>query len=110
MNKTEALELLQSGHGILAVATARLLCETLTIPFSHDLILTWETREEAREKYGFVTTAEGAGEGVDTLSLSYHVCEQLDIEAPGYSYIGVGKQARANAQAIAQELSRRGVV
>ncbi len=108
MNKREALDVLRDGHGILSVESAKRVCETLGFPFAETLIIRWQNMADARQKYGFVPVKNEPGEGVDSLTLSYFLCQHLGIEAPRQAFIGAGRQARANAQAIAQVLSLAG--
>lgn len=110
MTPYEATQSLMGGHGIVSTASAREICEALGISFNEQLIMRWENRDDALKRLGFVPVDDAPGEGVDMLALSYDICKQLAIEAPGQQYIGVGRQARANAQAIAQKLSIEGVL
>jgi hypothetical protein len=96
------------GHAILSANAAKEVCQTLDIPFNDQLLLRWQNREEAWNTYGFVATAQGAGEGVDGLDLSYHVAEHLGLGRPGAAFGGKGYQARANQQAIRRKLSELG--
>ncbi len=103
----EAVDLID-GHIFLTVETAREVCAALEISFDEALVISWQTQQEAWEKYGFVPQVN-PGSGIDGLRLSYHVAKALGIEEPpGRAYIGTGKQAQANKQAIRQKLSELG--
>jgi hypothetical protein len=93
-----------NGHVILSVERAREVCQVLEVHFDENLVMSWETGQEAQQKYGFIATVS-PGTGVDGLRLSYHVAKELGLDAPGQCYIGVGKQSHANQQAIRQQLS-----
>lgn len=109
MNVREAIECLR-GHNVLSVSSARLVCETLHLPFDETLVLSWQTRDEAFQKYGFVAYSE-PDSGVFGLNLSYHVAKALGIqEPPGQKFTGKGYQSQANSQAILQVLSERGMI
>ena len=97
----EAIESL-SGHAILAVESARAICQALSVPFDEKLVLRWSSPEEAYTTFSILTTKEGQGEGVDGLDLSYACCRHLELGRPGYRYTGREFQARANRDALKQ--------
>lgn len=97
-----------NGHAILSADGARRVCLTLGIELDETLVMSWQTVQEAYDKYGFFATKE-AGDGVDGLRLSYHVAKALGIQdPPGRNFTGKGFQSRANQQAIRQRLSELG--
>jgi hypothetical protein len=117
MNITDALEILGS-KALISPDSARALCERIEIDFDEAWIKRWEMQkgEEVAfyRQHGFIPARYGAGEGVDCLELSYKVADILSLRdekgyLPGHAYSGDGYQAKANARAIADELSRRGV-
>lgn len=93
----EVLECLD-GHTILTEQAAQDMCDALIVPFAPGLVMHWHDAVEAQEKYG----VHGAkyNSGVDSLELSYHICEMLHIDAPGRHYTGKGFQAQANQKAL----------
>jgi hypothetical protein len=110
VNTLQAVQLLAEGHSIVAVQQGREICAALSLQFPEQLVLSWSGSADAFARYGFYT-ADAPGSGVDVLSLSYEVCRQVGIQnPPGYRYHGVGKQAQENSRAIAQVLSRQGVL
>lgn len=102
MNQHQVLERLD-GHVMLSPETAREVCAVLDVPFPEEFILSWQTTQEAWERYGFVATI-APGQGVDGLALSYHVCSQLGIDPPGRHFVGKGFQSKANGDAIKKRL------
>lgn len=106
MHKHDAIEAL-TGHHIIAVESAQVICDSLGVFFSETLIIRWESVEEAFEKYDF-NPEQVPGSGVDTLDLSYHVAEQLGLGSPGKDQKWRGAQAGANRQAIRQHFIQAG--
>jgi hypothetical protein len=100
MTVLEALEIVGDGHSVASVEVAKEVCEVFHVSFSEDLIISWQSQQQAFECYGFFPFEDGPGEGVECLSLSYHVAKSLGLGAPGSAFSGRGYQARANAQAI----------
>lgn len=108
MNILEAVAHLD-GHTIITTETADAVCKTLEVPpYSKQLVMSWQSRQEALDTYGFVAIHDGPGSGVDGLDLSYHVTTSLGIDRPGSCFSGVGLQARTNQQAIRQKMSELG--
>jgi hypothetical protein len=102
MELREALEVLADGHAVLSEEEAREVCMVLGVPFPEGLVMQWQSTEDALSRYGFVPFEDAPGRGVWSLRLSYHVARRLGLEAPGNAYMGRGRQARANATAIAR--------
>ena len=92
------------GHAILSELIARQICTTLDVSFPEKHLMSWQTAEEAYEKYGFFAI-QSPGRGIDGLDLSYHVAKEVGLGAPGSAFCGKGFQSRANQQAIRQHLS-----
>jgi hypothetical protein len=90
MTITEALEVVGNGHGVVSVETARAVCEVFKVPFSDGLVLSWESQQQALDCYGFAPYVDASGQGVRTLSLSYHVTKSLGLGAPGSKFSGRG--------------------
>jgi hypothetical protein len=101
---------LLEGHGFISVQAAREVCAAADVLFISDLVISWQSRADAFSRYGFIPTCEGAGSGVDSLDLSYYLCRQFHLDAPGHAFSGVGSQSRANTDAILQELDKRGLL
>ncbi len=100
----DALEILADGHIIISVEQAERICSVLHTSFDLLLTMTWESAEQAQQKYRFFTRRDGAGTGVDVLDLSYSVAKRLGLGAPGSAFTGKGFQAQANSEAIARFL------
>lgn len=100
MTREEAIAAL-NGHAVLSEAAARTVCATLGVPMpAEEDLFSWTSQRDAWLRYGFVTTQDAGGTGIDGLALSYHVCRGLGIAAPGSAYTGKEYQARANREAI----------
>lgn len=108
MHIRDAIERLDGHVTVMTVTSAKKICQALDLPFGEKLIMSWESSQQAWEKYQFIPVENGPGEGVDGLKLSYHITEHLGLGKPGYTFTGVGFQARANRQAICQKLSELG--
>ncbi len=108
MDRLEALELLSDGHSVLSEEETRQVCEVFNLPFPGDLVMRWESEQDAYDRYGFLPFEDAPGSGVGTLDLSYHVARKLGLGAPGSAYSGRGFQARANSWAIADLLREDG--
>jgi hypothetical protein len=108
MELREALALLEDGHTVLRREVAREICEVVGVSFDEELVMRWESREEAQEVFGFLAVGAGSGAGVDSLDLSYHIARELGLGAPGAVFLGRGRQAELNLRAIREELVGRG--
>lgn len=108
MNLAELDEALE-GHQVLSVEYAQTICQWLAIPFDEQLVISWNSKQQAWREYGFVAVKE-TGSCVFGLDLSYYVCAKLGIDpAPGAHFTGKGFQTQANFSAIKKKLEERGV-
>ncbi len=106
----DAVELLGDGHSVYLVAVARRICQVVGVAFEESLVFSWQSRQDAFERYGFFAHVDGPGSGVNALALSYHVACRLGLGAPGKVFTGRGYQARANAEAVREKLRAQGVL
>ena len=108
MDRLEALEFLSDGHSVLSEEGARQVCAVFGVSFADWLVMRWESKQDAYDRYGFIAVEDGPSSGVNCLDLSYHVASALGLGAPGRTFTGRGFQARANSQAIAQRVREDG--
>jgi hypothetical protein len=66
--------------------------------------MSWESQQQAFDRYGFVPYEDAPDQGVGTLDLSYHVTRSLGLGAPGKKFSGRGFQAQANRKAVVELL------
>ena len=109
LTREEALKYLQTGHTIWVVKQAQEVCEALGVPFKKELVWTWESPEDAFQRYGFYSSEEGPSEGVWSLKLARHVAFELGV-TDYQSYHGRGSQARAIAEAIEKHFQKGGTL
>ena len=106
MDRTDALEIIGNGHGIIAPEDAEDACKALGVPFDRaKLVQRWKS-DASPANFKGLTMAKGYenSEGVYTLTLSYFVAGALGLGKPGASMIGRGSQARLNSEAVATKL------
>lgn len=117
MTITDAIEILDST-ALITPTSACEICAMVGVDFSEGWIKRWEMQQGEEvafyRAHGFIAHSYGPGEGVDCLQLSYTIADALGLRdeqghLPGHRFTGESYQARANSQAIAQELSRRGI-
>lgn len=94
-----ALEDLSNGHAIITIKGAEHICAFLGQTLDPKIALSWQSAEEAAEKYGIFPIPVPGG-GVGLLELGYSLCYALSIDPPGRNFSGKGFQAKANAQAL----------
>ena len=100
MDRTEVLNLLSNGNLVLSIKAAKNICEYMEVPFTKDMVISWDSPQEAMERYGIQTNVTDCG--VEALILGYHIIHDLLREEPlGTEYVGRLSQAKANAKQIA---------
>ena len=105
MDTKDALEILSSGHSILAPEVAEEVCRLAGVAFERaKLVQRWHSDPPGTLKGLTMARGQEDAEGVYTLELSHYIAKALGLSTPGSAFRGRGSQARANADAIAVKL------
>ena len=106
MDIKEALEVIRDGHAIIMPEYAREVCKALGVELPGGMITRWRSDKPGTLKGLTMANGQENAEGVYTLDLSYYVAKALGCTYLPYRFTGRGRQARANAEAVAEKLSQ----
>lgn len=106
MNLKATLEILSDGHTIISVKKAKEVCKFVNVPFSDTIVQRFKSDPPGTFKGLTMKPEYENADGVDTLSLSCYVAEQLNVRDKARSCFGRGSQARAYAEEIKKVLKK----
>lgn len=100
----DAIDCLADGHSFWTVKAAKEVCQATGVKWDDELVCHFDNQNEANptnDPKGLWLNVDGPVDGVNALTLSHYVREQLKLPVER-DYSGRGFQAQGNARVIAK--------